>query len=338
MVPKFRGGSDDWLDDEDSRGAKAAKERKVSHARAEELPPERANATVVEVYPNQCRVRLDADGARLLCPYRRMGVQKKSRVRERTFVAVGDRVVVSATGSQDGVVEGVCRRLNKLSRPAPGREEGALEHVIAANLDRVVIVASCREPRFSPGLVDRFLVAVQAAGISPVICLTKVDLREPGSPDEWDLYRKLGFAVFEVSAKTESGISELKALLTGKRVLFCGHSGVGKTSLLRALLGEEIGRIGDVSLATGKGKHTTTSTVLLGGPEGSSWMDSPGLREFGLLEVKESDLHRYFPEFQDLGCFHAGCTHTGEERCNARELPRYASYLRMFRSLEAGEN
>lgn len=343
MSPKFIGGSDGWLDGEDGRGPKSAGRKKAFHERAVELPLEKAGATVVEVYPNQCRVVLDGEPKTLLCSYRRNGIRKQRDDRERTFVAVGDRVGVTdigkGIGNGTGIVEGVCRRTNMLSRPAPGRDEGGLRHVIGANLDRVVVVASAKNPDFSPGLMDRFLVAIQAAGIDPVICITKVDLIDP--PLEplallCNVYAKLGFPVFEVSSKMKSGVERLRENLQGQRVLFCGQSGVGKTSLLRALLGTEIGKVNEVNLATGKGKHTTTSTVLLAGPKDSKWMDTPGMSEFGLADVKPEELAGYYPEFTGLDCDQTGCHHMGEMGCKAQEHPRHASYARIFQSLKAG--
>ena len=176
MAPKFRGGSDDWLDDEE-------KSSRVSHGRGarkpapkgEELPFSEANATVTEVHPKLCRVRMD-EGGDALCSFRRAGVTRQSEARERTFVAVGDRVKAIRSSPDAGVVEAVCARRNRLSRPAPGREEGNRIHVIAANLDYAVVVVSTREPEFSAGLLDRFLIGAHAGGVTPVICITKMEL------------------------------------------------------------------------------------------------------------------------------------------------------------------
>ena len=120
-------------------------------------------------------------------------------------------------------------------------------------------------------------------------------------------------------------------------MVFCGHSGVGKTSLLNRLLGASNRKVGDVSEFTGKGKHTTTSAVLLEGSEEGKWIDTPGVRAFGLVGLVPEELKNYFPEFSDLPCSEHGCSHIGEPDCQAATTPRYANYRRIFESLQAGE-
>jgi ribosome biogenesis GTPase / thiamine phosphate phosphatase len=299
------------------------------------LDPADANGTVAEVFPKLCKVRIDASGATLLCPYRRAQVYNREAaeadIRERTPVAVGDRVKVQVLGSQDGVVEGVSSRRNQLMRLAPGRE-GLQIHILASNDDLLVIVAAVREPEFSPGLIDRFLVAGQIAGIETVICINKMDLRQQDE-SPWEIYSKIGIPVVPVSAKGAPGVQALQERIAGKLSVFCGHSGVGKTSLLRVLLGREIGRIGELSQATGKGRHTTTGAVLLEGP-GCRVIDTPGIREFGVVGIEPEELRHYFPEFRELGCAVTDCLHEDEPGCVAQELPRYSSYRRVLTSLK----
>lgn len=345
MSPKFSGDGDDWLDDENSRSRKSAggRKKKAPQARAIGLPPEEANAVVAEVFPNQCGVKMDGTGLKPLCSYRRAGVVSKDKsgkeVRERSPVAVGDRVLVLQTGDSTGVIEGICTRKNSLSRPAPGREGTSHAHVLAANVDFLVIVASAAKPEFSSGLVDRFLVAAEAEGIPVVLCVSKIDLMDnPSAQPPWGIYRELGYAIFEVSGKNHLGLEPLLQLILGKTVVFCGHSGVGKTSLLRGLLKADVGRIGEVNEQTGKGRHTTTGAILLGGPEGSQWIDTPGIRAFGLANIPPEKLSQNFPEFRGLQCAQVGCYHLDEEGCLAKTFPRYEAYRRILQSLLAGEN
>ena len=353
MAPKFRGDSEDWLDEEESSGARPTggpKRKPSKYDKAKPLPSESANAVVSAVFPKLSRVRMDEDGAELLCSYRRATVIRQSDEdpRERSPVAVGDRVLAERISPQDGIIVGVCLRRNHLSRPAPGRErkpeagpavkERRIQHVIAANIDDLVIVTSAKEPVFTPGLVDRYLVAAAVAGIMPVLVLNKIDLIDPDAPRPSRLYQDLGYEVFEVSSKKQIGVDALDQRLLGRSAVFCGQSGVGKTSLLRTLVRSEIGKIGEVSAATGKGKHTTTAAVLLAGFEGSQWIDTPGVREFGLAEADPEKLAGFFPEFSNLDCKAPGCLHLNEDGCQAKEFPRYSSYRRILESLLSGEN
>ena len=331
MTPKYRGDDDDYLDSDKERGSHGTgRMAKKQKPKVDYLPIEEANGTVVEVFPNQCKIK-DSTGHEFACTYRKARLPTPE-IRERSPVAVGDRVRFEPVGNRDGVIDGVCVRRNFLARPAP---ESTMRHTIVANIDMLVIAAASREPDFSPGLVDRFLVAAQAAQIEPIICITKMDLFVPGSERPWTLYRDIGFTVIETCAKTGNGLSELRTVLDGKLATFCGHSGVGKTTILNALLGFEAGKTREVSTSTGKGMHTTTGAYLI---PGTNLIDTPGIREFGLLRVKPEDLRRYFPEFENLRCAEQDCWHRDEEGCLAQEFASYGSYRRMIESLIAGEN
>ncbi len=323
----------------------SARPKKKIAARTVNLPWDEANAVVEEVFPKQCRVKtgtgsgLISESEALLCSYRWAGIISKAsrELRERTPVCVGDRVRAQKTADGVGVIDGICERKNSISRPAPGRDGLKLQHALASNLDLLVIVVSVRDPLFSPGLVDRFLIAAEAEKIPVLICVTKVDLKPEGSDTPWKLYSDLGYRVLEVSAKAGLGILELIRETVGKTAAFCGQSGVGKTSLLRTLIGKEVGRVDSVNAFTGKGKHTTTGAVILDGPQSSRWIDTPGVREFGLANVSPETLVEYFPEFRSLKCKNSDCLHNEEPECIARGLPRYSSYFRILKSLMAGE-
>lgn len=333
MTPKYRGDDNDWLDSEKERGSHGSgRQAKKKKPKAGYLSITEANATVSEVFPNQCRVLIDdttAENRSFACTYRKAKLPNPE-IRERAPVAVGDRVRFEKVGATDGVIDGVCERRNLLARPAPER---AQRHVLVANIDVLVIVAACREPVFTPGLVDRFLVAAQAQEIEPIICVTKMDLYE-GGEKPWTLYSDIGFKVIETGAKDGEGVDELQEMISGKLSTFCGHSGVGKTSLLSVLRGEDVGRTAEVSLSTGKGQHTTTGAYLI--PD-SQLIDTPGVRAFGLLDIEPETLKTFFPEMAGLNCAEKECQHRYEEGCSAHDLPRYGSYRRMLESLIAGE-
>ncbi|MBY0471207.1 ribosome small subunit-dependent GTPase A [bacterium] len=334
MAPKYRGNSDDWWDDENSRtgNVRSSPNKKKKKSTGESFVPfEKANAIVTEVFPNQCRARMLVTGEEMLCKYRRAQVFGDKK--ERSPVAVGDRALVERVGTNDGVISARAERRNSLARPAPDRDEEA--HVIAANLDCLAIVCSVVHPDFSPGLVDRFLVAAHANQIQPIIVVNKIDQLRPA---QWKGYLDVGYHLYEVSAKDGLGLSQFLKEIEGKTVAFCGHSGVGKTSLLNAMLTSSERKVGSVSGVTGKGRHTTTSAILLQGPNGSSWIDTPGVREFGLFGIGTADLCNYFPEFKVAGCDHDNCRHWDEEGCEVKkgadsEYWRYPSYRRIYQSL-----
>jgi len=279
---------------------------------------------ISEVFPKMANVILDEDESKkVLCSYRRGQIlDRDAEWRERSPVAPGDRVTVHLYGSKDGVIEEVTPRRNLISRKAPGRE-GKIMHTIAANVDFVVITSSLHEPDFSPGLIDRFLIATTVAQIIPIIVINKMDLRE-GDEHPWKLYEDLGYRCFPLSTQSGGGVDALKATLKGKTSVFCGHSGVGKTSLLSLIFGDVVGRVGAVSGATGKGKHTTTVSKLIPAGEGTRFIDTPGIKEFGLIGVEPKDLIQYFPEMYELQVKREAYEH----------LPRFESYLRIKAALE----
>ncbi len=330
--PTFRGAEDDWLDDVGAPLRRPNSSKKPGTRAARLLPPERTNATVVELFPNRSAVRLDGAKVSQLCGYKMSTLAFGAQERERSPVCVGDRVRV-----ETGAIIGRADRRNRIVRPAPNSRDPLL-HVVAANIDCLVAVAAARQPAFSAGVVDRFFVAADTQGIKPILCVNKIDLLEPGAPRPWSHYPRAGAALIEACAKNGAGTGPLRELLRGKTSVFCGHSGVGKTSLLRLLLGNrDYGRIGEISLSNDKGRHTTTGAVLLAGPDGAAYIDTPGIMNFGLLGVTRETLLRHFPELSAaaLRCAPA-CAHDLEPACALRSLPRYASYRQILGSLESG--
>lgn len=344
MAPKFKGDEQDWLDDESGSSKRRARSKpaKKGPEGVTALRPGDANGTVAVVFPKLCRVRLDGSGLELLCSYRRAEVFALERGdhRERSPVAVGDRVLVEQRSPDSGLVQGICERRNFLSRRAPGRENAKFLHVVAANVDEVVIVGSVAKPEFNPGLIDRYLVACEAAGIPARVVVTKMDLHAEEGPRPWTAYSSAGYPVHEICTRSGLGVAELRAVCADRTIVFAGLSGVGKTSLLNALIGGaggEAGKVGEISDATGKGRHTTTAALLLRGPGRAQWIDTPGVREFGLAGIEVERLWTLFPEFRNLACSGRGCQHFAEADCEATALARHGSYLRIFNAIQAGE-
>jgi len=327
---KYRGDDEDWLDEEgDKKNPNRAASRVKPKPKVTFLSKESANAKVIEVYPQRARVRMLLDGAVRDVGYRKSKIPT-AEIQERAPVAVGDFVQVGGVeGSYQ--VEGVCVRENAFSRPAPHTQK---RHVLAANIDTIAIVSSTRSPDFSPGLLDRFLVSAHASHIEPTLIVNKSDLIADQTSGEWQEYIRLGYKVYLVCSKDPDSLLDLKSWLLNKTAVFCGTSGVGKTSLLRGLLGDpSIGRIAEISENTGRGVHTTTSSMFI---HGTDWVDTPGIRELGLWQIARSDLREYFPEFRDLSCQSTGCLHLELlDECDAKSLFRWPSYIRIFNSLDA---
>ncbi|HTL13051.1 MAG TPA: ribosome small subunit-dependent GTPase A [Bdellovibrionota bacterium] len=306
-----------------------------------------ANASVVEIHPKLCRVLMDDGGAERLCSFRRAQVVKRDREgpRERSPLCVGDRVEVLPQGSKDGVVESVEPRRNQLVRAAPGRDSQI--HALAANVDLVMIVTSAHEPDFNPGFVDRFLVGAQAAGIPSAIILNKMDLLHPGKAEPWHLYEDVvRVPVLPCCVATGQGLDAILERCRDATVVFAGHSGVGKTSLLRKLLGSDVGRVGAVNAGTARGQHTTTSARGYRSAIGAgTWIDTPGVRAFGLQFLDTKRLLEYFPDLRELDPKGYGSLPdelldrlvAGEAAELVQKYPRLESYRRILQSLREGE-
>lgn len=233
-------------------------------------------------------------------------------------VVVGDRVVITREPAHV-VVEAVEPRRNAFSRRAAG--ERAEEQVVAANLDQVVMVAALDDPPFRPGLVDRVLAQAEHAGIPSRLVLNKTDL---GSREEsaaiLEAYRLAGVTGHAVCAKRGDGVDELRHACVGRRSLFVGHSGVGKSTLLSALApGVELAS-GTVNLKTGKGRHTTTAAVLLRPEPELELIDTPGVRSFALWGIGPRDLEQAYLEFRPFlgSCRFGDCRHRSEPGCALR--------------------
>ncbi len=264
-------------------------------------------------------------------------------------VAVGDRVRL-AIERDEGVIEELLPRTNCLARPdagKAGREDrkgkSARLQVIAANIDRLVVVASLADPPFRPGLADRFLVAAASQDLTPVLVLNKCDLAEPAALALAAPYAGFGLRVITTSCTTGVGITELAQLMGDGVSLLVGHSGVGKTSLLNAVSPGLALTTGSVSSYHGRGRHTTTKTTLLPLAGGGFVVDSPGIREFGVTGVNEAELARLYPGFGDLPdhCRFTDCRHRSEPGCAVRAAvasgaiatDRHEAYLRLLEGL-----
>ena len=274
----------------------------------------------------------------------RDGELRRCAVRQNLEMLVpGDRVVWQPAGEDEGVVTALEERRSLLSRPD---YSGRLK-ALAANLDRVVIVVAPR-PEPSEFLIDRDLVASASMGADPLLVFNKIDLLdEPGLAamrERLATYARIGYPVLFLSIRTETDLNELREHLAGRTSILLGQSGVGKSSLVKALLPSREIRIRALSEATGRGTHTTTTTTLYHLPDGGDLIDSPGVRSFELGEPHLEDLERGFPDLVPYGgrCQFSDCSHTVEPGCALREAAdrsdidprRLESYRQLKASLQ----
>ena len=246
---------------------------------------------------------------------------------------VGDRVEVRELGNGEGFVERICPRKNAFARPA------------VANIDQLVIIGSGAIPRTDPFLIDRVAAIAALKGCEAIILLNKCDLDR--ADDLYDLYRAAGFQTLRVSAETGEGLEELKPLIAGKLSAFTGNSGVGKSSILNALDPSFDLKVGEISEALGRGRHTTRHVELFKLSCGAEIVDSPGFSSFETDELNlewKRRLPETFREFAPyLGqCRFVGCSHTKEKGCAVLEAvrrgdiqkKRHESYLRLYEELK----
>jgi ribosome biogenesis GTPase len=252
----------------------------------------------------------------------------------------------SLADDREPMVEEVLPRRATLSRPDPFY--GHIERVVAANIDSVVIVVSVRTPPLHPKLIDRYLIAVQRGGAESILCVNKIDLLDNEADCQSELsklrpYRELGLPILLCSSEDGRGIDQLRAVLAGRRCVFVGHSGVGKSSLTNAL-DPSLGLVTNtLREGDGKGRHTTTASQLYDLPGGIQVIDTPGIREFGLWKLTPEEVRWYFTEFDPFApaCKFADCSHTHEPTCAVKRAvhqgrlsrSRYESYCRILETL-----
>ena len=296
-----------------------------------------------------------ADGGQLDCRLR--GNYRLRGNKQTNPVAVGDRVLFEIQDDGTGVIHEVQDRRNYIVRRATKLSKQT--HVIAANIDLLCIVATLGLPRTSTGFIDRLLVTAEAYHIPACIIFNKCDLLVDDELREMQdelsgLYRSVGYPVLEVSALKGTNLDAVKEMIAGKTVLFSGHSGVGKSALLNAIspgLGLKVGHLSDWSL---KGTHTTTFAEIfpvqlstINYKLSTFLIDTPGIKEFGMVDFNEQELSHFFPEMRAVlhDCHFANCTHRHEPQCAVKAAveegriseERYRNYLNIIDDVEENE-
>lgn len=269
-------------------------------------------------------------------------------IRSTNPIAVGDWVDIQFEDIAEAtaVITKIAERKNYLIRSSPHNRHQ--KHIVASNLDQSILIATLKEPRTSLGFIDRFLVSCEAYHIPAVVLFNKSDLLNENELATFAeikaLYEQIGYPVYLFSAEQGTGIDELHELLRNKTSLFTGHSGVGKSTFINKLLpGRDI-RIQEVSEWSGKGMHTTTFAEMYNLPEGGAIIDTPGIRELGIIDISRQELSGYFPEMKAVlsACKYNNCSHTNEPGCAVKEAvrenriseERYISYVKIYDSIE----
>ena len=278
---------------------------------------------------------------------RMKGIFKIDEITSTNPVAVGDEVEIVPEQDADrtAMITEILPRRNYITRQAPSHRMH--HHIVAANLDQSIMFATLKEPRTSQGFIDRFLVTCEAYHVPAIIIFNTLDIYRKKEMDKLEMltevYTKIGYRVIGISVLENTGLEELKDLLKDKTTLMSGHSGVGKSSFINHLFPAFDLKTQDVSGWSGKGMHTTTFAEMFDLPGGGRVIDTPGMREFGIVEISRQELSHYFPEMRALlgDCQFNNCLHINEPGCAIKkavedgriDAERYVSYWNILESM-----
>ncbi|MDN3658973.1 ribosome small subunit-dependent GTPase A [Ferruginibacter paludis] len=263
-------------------------------------------------------------------------------------IAVGDVVTIVAENELEGsvTITEIEDRKNYITRTSPANKHK--HHIIASNIDQSLLFATLKEPKTSQGFIDRFLITSEAYRIPSIIVFNKADLYKEKETEKFaelkSIYETIGYKVMGMSIEKNIGVDEVKNLLKDKTTLLSGHSGVGKSSFINTIFPELQLKTQDVSGWSGKGLHTTTFAEMFNLPFGGRVIDTPGIRELGLVDIPKQELSHYFPEMWELinDCQFNNCMHTNEPGCAVKaaveegviHMDRYISYCTILDKIE----
>lgn len=295
--------------------------------------------TVIKTTGSWYDVRAN-DGTTYQC--RLKGKFKTKGMKVTNPIAVGDMVKVTFDNDNEtGVIYEILPRRNYLIRTSVKHPE--IGHILASNLDQVILVATLSNPKTSLGFIDRFLVSAETFRIPAILVINKLDSYTASelkmASQLQSMYQQIGYQTILTSFTNKQGIETLEELMSGKTSLLSGHSGVGKSTLLNILVPEANQKVSPISEFSAKGVHSTTFAEMFEVGPDSYLIDTPGIKELGLMEVGEEELSHYFPEMRALmgQCKFHDCSHVHEPKCAVIEAinhtvpeSRYLSYLSML--------
>lgn len=282
-----------------------------------------------------------ADGNRYDC--RIKGKFRTQDIKTTNPIAVGDQVSIEVEPDQEtAIIKKLFPRQNYIIRKSINLSKQA--QIIAANLDQAFLVVTLAEPVTSFGFIDRFLVTAEAYGIPARLLFNKIDLFSAEGfevlTEYKAIYESIGYPCYEISALENTGIEQIVVLLKDKTTLISGHSGVGKSTLINTLIPDADLKTGEISDWSKRGKHTTTFAEMIPLPFGGYLIDTPGISEFGIIDIQKAELGHFFPEFRERlnQCRFHNCVHINEPGCSiidAVELgeiqpTRYESYISIY--------
>lgn len=263
-------------------------------------------------------------------------------------IAVGDEVdiEIEAVQEESAIIQTIHDRRNYVARVSPHNKR--MHHIIASNMDQSLLFATLKEPKTSSGFIDRFLISCEAYHIPAILVFNKADLYRNKEMERFellkDIYTQAGYRVKLISVETGLGLEDLKAELMNKTTLLSGHSGVGKSTFINHLFPQFNLRTQEVSNWSGKGLHTTTFAEMFDINEQTHIIDTPGVRELGIVDIAKSELSHYFPEMRALlgDCQFNNCMHINEPGCAVKQQvgigsvseDRYVSYLTILDTME----